>query len=154
MPRSDSSETYMRAVRPKPSPADLRAWFDGRCVRGLPVLVHEVSRRVWGLRLRRTEQGLALAFLLILPSAHYKGVGVRIASLRSWIPTPPILCLRFVGSLEIATQDSRPSGSLLLSRETLSFSTSCRFTSSPRRTVIEIFHQLPCRYAANPPPFI
>ena len=28
-----------------------------RCLRGLPVLGHEVSRRVWGLRLRRTEQG-------------------------------------------------------------------------------------------------
>src|SRR5215472_19262253 len=64
----------------------------------------------------------------MLPSAHYKGVGVRIASFRSWIPTPPILCLRFVGSLAVATQDSRPSGSLLLSRETLSFSTSCRFS--------------------------
>src|SRR5881394_3985355 len=24
-------------------------WFDGGCLRGLPVLVHEVSRRVWGL---------------------------------------------------------------------------------------------------------
>src|SRR5215813_1769581 len=43
------------------------------------------------------------------------------------IPTPPILCPRFVGSLTVATQDSRPSGSLLLSRETLSFSASCRF---------------------------
>src|SRR5215813_2904820 len=38
-----------------------------------------------------------------------------------------ILCPRFVGSLTVATQDSRPSGSLLLSRETLSFSASCRF---------------------------
>src|SRR5260370_2226283 len=28
-----------------------------RCLRGLPVLVYEVSRRVWGLRLRRTNQG-------------------------------------------------------------------------------------------------
>src|SRR5215469_8993627 len=36
MPRSDSSETYMRAVRPKPSPADLRP--------GLTAGVSEVSR--------------------------------------------------------------------------------------------------------------
>jgi hypothetical protein len=43
------------------------------------------------------------------------------------MPTPPILCLRFVGSLAVATQDSRPSRSLVLSRETLSFSASCRF---------------------------
>jgi hypothetical protein len=34
--------------------------MERRCLRGLPVLVHEVSRRVWGLRLRRTEQELAL----------------------------------------------------------------------------------------------
>ena len=56
------------------------AWFCRRCLRGLPVLVHEVSRRAWGLRLRRTEQQLALVLLLMLPSAHYKDVGVRISS--------------------------------------------------------------------------
>jgi len=48
----------------------------------------------------------------MLPSAHYKGVGVQIASFRSWIPSPPILCLRFAGSLTVAAQDSRPSGSV------------------------------------------
>src|SRR5262249_38344158 len=46
---------------------------------------------------------------------------------RSWIPTPPILCLHFVGSLTVATQDSRPSGSLVLTRKALSSSTPCRF---------------------------
>ena len=45
------------------------------------------------------RQELALALLLILPSAHYKGVGVRIYSFRSWIPTPPIPCLRFDATL-------------------------------------------------------
>jgi hypothetical protein len=50
----------------------------------------------------------------MLPSAHYKDVGVRIASFPSSIPTPPILCLRFTESLTVAAQDSRPSGSLLL----------------------------------------
>src|SRR5713101_3875307 len=78
-----------------------------RRLRGLPVLVHEVSRRVWGLRLRRTEQELALSRLFMLPSVHYKDVGVRIASFRSSIPTPPILCLRFAVSLAVAAQDSR-----------------------------------------------
>jgi len=38
-------------------------------LRGLPVLVHEVSRRVWGLRLRRTDRGLALSLTVISPSA-------------------------------------------------------------------------------------
>src|ERR1039457_6954456 len=104
------------------------AKFRGRHLRGLPVLVHEVSRRVWGVRLRRTEQELALSPLFMLPSAHYKDVGVRVASFRSLRPPPPILCLRFAVSLAVAAQDSRPSGSLLLSRKALSSSTSCRFS--------------------------
>src|SRR5580698_1402781 len=55
----------MRALRPKPSPAVLLL-VGSRCLRGLPVLVHEASRRVWGPRLRRTEQELAIS----LPPAH------------------------------------------------------------------------------------
>ncbi|HXM10963.1 MAG TPA: hypothetical protein VN946_13510 [Terriglobales bacterium] len=39
--------------------------------------MHEVSRRAWGLRLRRTKQQLALSLLLMLPSANIKDVGVR-----------------------------------------------------------------------------
>jgi len=83
MPLSDSSQTYMRAVWPKPSPAVLQLTrAAGVC---------EVSRFScmkflgvqWGLRLRRTEQELALSRLFMLPSAHYKDVGVRIASFRS-----------------------------------------------------------------------
>jgi len=38
-------------------------------------------------------------------------------------PTPPILYLRFTASLAVAVQDSRPSGSLLLSCKALSSST-------------------------------
>src|SRR5947207_1801969 len=59
-----------------------------RHLRGLPVLVHEVSRRVWGLRLRRTEHGLALSPLSMLPSAHLYRVGVRVVSFRSSIAHP------------------------------------------------------------------
>jgi len=36
-----------------------------------------------------------LSLLPMLPSAHYDDVGVRIASFRSSIPTPPIPCQRF-----------------------------------------------------------
>ena len=59
----------MRAVRPKPSPTDLLSvWTAG---------VSEVSRFscmkflgvLWGLRLGRTEQELALASLSMLPAA-------------------------------------------------------------------------------------
>jgi hypothetical protein len=54
----------------------------------LPVLVHEVSRRAWGLRLRRTEQELALSFPSVLPSAHFYRVGVRVVCFRSSIAHP------------------------------------------------------------------
>src|SRR5213080_4504761 len=103
--------------------------FRRRHLRGLPVLVHEVSRRVWGLRLRRTEQELALSPLSMLPSAHYKNVGVRIASFRSSIAHPaysPVyasLC-----TSRYPAQNSGPSGSLLLTRRTLPFPASCRFS--------------------------
>ncbi len=87
MPLSDSSETCIRAVRPKPSPVGPSA--DGR-PRGLPVLVQKVSRRVWGLRLRRTAQGLALTTLNHVAFRRTDGVGVLIAHFRSSIPSPPI----------------------------------------------------------------
>jgi hypothetical protein len=70
MPQCDSSVTYMRAVRPEPSPADLPSVGTAG--------VSEVSRFScmkfldvpWGLRPRRTEQELALTFPTVLPSAH------------------------------------------------------------------------------------
>ena len=80
----------------------------------------------WGLRPRRTEQKLALPLLSMLPSAHVNRVGVRVVSFRGSMATPPILYLRFAESLAVTAQDSRPSGSLLLSRTALSSSTSCR----------------------------
>src|SRR5439155_17112741 len=94
MPLSDSSQTCTRAVRPEPSPAvlpDVRR----RHLRGLPVLVYEVSRRAWGLRLRRTNKGsryrhcpCCLPHMLTASAS-----GLYIFTAQS--PTPPILCLRF-----------------------------------------------------------
>ena len=128
MPLSDSSMTCMRAVRPWPSPAVLPTI----CAAG----VFEVSRFScmkflgvhWGLRLRRTDQRLAISPLLMLPSAHINCVGVLIASFRSSIPSPPIplftlRCAPRGGT----TQNSGPSGSLLLSRRDSSSPTSYRF---------------------------
>ena len=83
MPLSDSSQTYMRAVWPKPSPAVLRLTFAaGVC---------EVSRfscmKFLGVSGVFDYAGpnveLALSSPFVLPSAHYKDVGVRIASFRS-----------------------------------------------------------------------
>src|SRR6516165_11488268 len=66
------------------------AVFHRRHLRGLPVLVHEVSRRAWGLRLRRTAWGLALSSPVMLPSVYAYDVGVLIAGFRSSIPSPPM----------------------------------------------------------------
>src|SRR5215469_1835864 len=66
-----------------------------RRLRGLPVLVQEVSRRVWGLRLRRTVPELALALRAIWPSACSDDVGVLRARFRSSIPSPPIPLFTF-----------------------------------------------------------
>src|SRR5450755_4842613 len=126
MPRCDSSQTCTRAVRPEPSPAVLSLRF--------ATGISEVSRFScmkfidvpWGLRPRQTEQKLALSLLSMLPSAHIYRVGVRVVSFRGSMATPPILYLRFAGSLAVAAQDSRPSGSLLLSCKALSSSASCR----------------------------
>ena len=126
MLQCDSSQTCTRAVRPEPSPADLQRVLAG---------VSEVSRFSclkflgvpWGLRPRRTERKLAMSLLSMLPSAHINRVGARIVCFRGSIPTPPILYLRFAGSLTVAAQDSRPSGSLLLSCKDSSSSASGRF---------------------------
>jgi len=64
----------------------------------------------------------------MLPSAHINRVGVRIVCFRGSMATPPILYLRFAGSLAVSAQDSRPSGSLLLSCKALSSSPSCRLS--------------------------
>ena len=139
MLQCDSSQTCTRAVRPEPSPADLQRVLAG---------VSEVSRFSclkflgvpWGLRPRRTGPELALTFLSVLPSAHFYRVGVRIVCFRGSMATPPILYLRFAGSLAVAAQDSRPSGSLLLSCKTLSSSPSCRFIPAHKNP-----HLLQCR---------
>jgi hypothetical protein len=128
IPLSDSSGTYTRAVRPEPSPTDLLSgWTAG---------VSEVSRFscrkfvgvFWGLRLRRTDRGLAVSPPFLLPSAHYKNVGVRISSFRSSIaqPTyPPVYASPCTS--RYPTQNSGPSGSLVLSRRVSSTPASYRF---------------------------
>ena len=48
------------------------------------------SRRVWGLRLRRTERRLAIAPPARVAFRQCKSVGVLFASFRSSIPSPPV----------------------------------------------------------------
>ena len=89
MPLSDSSGTFRRALRPKPSPAVLLV-LPSRRLRDLPVLVHQASRRVWGLRLRRTKAGTRDVAPDHVAFRQCKSVGVLIASFRSSIPSPPL----------------------------------------------------------------
>jgi hypothetical protein len=96
MPLSDSSQTYMRAVWPKPSPADLRL--------GSPAGVSEVSRfscmkflgLQWGLRLRQTEQGLALSLPFMLPAAITRASASGLHLFEAQYPPRLFPCLRFV----------------------------------------------------------
>src|ERR1700722_5531451 len=73
--RSDSSKSFMRAVRLLPLPARTAPLVAASRWPGLPVLVHAVSQRARGLRLRRTGQLLALSPLVVLrsPSIHRVG---------------------------------------------------------------------------------
>ena len=61
-----------------------------RHLRGLPVPVQEVSRRVWGLRLRRTGPRARAIAPGHVAFRYSDSVGVLIAHFRSSIPSPPI----------------------------------------------------------------
>ena len=62
----------------------------GRHLRGLPVLVHEVSRRAWGLRLRRADRAARVIAPGHVAFRQCDSVGALIATFRSSIPSPPI----------------------------------------------------------------
>ena len=91
----------MRAVRPKPSPADLPSVGTAS--------VFEVSRFscmkflgvLWGLRLRQTEQELALASLSMLPSAITRASASRLHLFGAQYPPHLFPCLRFAVHLAV-----------------------------------------------------
>src|SRR5437762_13550411 len=70
-----------------------------RHLRGLPVLVHGVSKRAWGLRLRRTDVELACAFPAVLPSALSTASASRSFFFEARYPARLCPCLRFAGHL-------------------------------------------------------
>ena len=135
MPPSDSSATFMRALRPKPSPAVLLL-VGSRRLRGLPVLVHEASRRVWGLRLRRTEQELAISLppCCLPPLRKRQRPDCQFSELNTQPTCTPVYASPHTS--RCATQNSGPSGSLLLSRRTLVFPASCRFIPAHRNGLL------------------
>ena len=125
VPLSDSSETCTRVVRPKPSPAGPDQ--SGR-PRGLPVLVSEVSRRAGGLRLRRAVRDArvyASRPCCLPPSQGRRRPDCAFSKLH----TPPTYSSVYASlcTSRCPAQNSRPSGSLFLSRKALSSSASDRF---------------------------
>src|SRR6266576_628060 len=127
MPVSDSSQTYTRAVWPRPSPAVLQLRFAAgisevsrfSCMKLLGVPgVFDYAGLNTDSRYRPCSCCLPRMF-----TASASGLYVFAA------PSPPRLypCLRFTVSLAVAAQDSGPSGSLVLSRKNFAFSTSYRF---------------------------
>src|SRR5882672_10496414 len=98
-----------------------------RRIRGLPVLVHEASRRVWGLRLRRTDKGLAIPPppCCLPPSQKRRRPDCIFSELNTQPACTPVYASPYTS--RCTTQNSGPTGSLLLSRRTLPFPASCRF---------------------------
>ena len=111
-----------------------------RHLRGLPVLVRGMSRRAWGLRLRRAAQQLALSLLFVWPSAQSqrRHPDCKFSKLDTQPICPPVYAS--LGASRRPAQNSGPSGSLLLSRKALSSSIPCRVYPGAR------FESLrPCR---------
>ena len=122
----DSSEAYMRAVRPQPSPAG-------------PPLFWRTSRRSPGSRAyscsaclgstttrdhspARVNVGVCVAFPIRKQGRH---PDLRFSELNTQ-PTDPSVYASTAAS-RLPPQDSRPGGSLLLSCKALASSTACRF---------------------------
>jgi hypothetical protein len=72
-------------------PASYYVWHSG----GLPVLVHEVSQRARGLRLRGSRQRLAISPLPVLPSSVAKESAYPIEIFEAQYPAHRCRCLRF-----------------------------------------------------------
>src|SRR5438874_8246305 len=127
MPLSDSSRTCMRAVWPKPSPAVLRLTFAAgvcevsrfSCMKFLGVSgVFDYAGLSRSSRYRACSCCLPRITKTSASGLHLFGAEYppRLSSVYASLCTS-----------RYPAQDSRPSGSLLLSRKELSSSASCRF---------------------------
>ena len=141
MPQCDSSVTCMRAVRPKPSLADLPSVETAG--------VSEVSRfscmkflgvpgvfDYAGLN-RNSRYRSRTCCLPRMLTASASGLYIFAAQ----CPTPPMLYLRFTASLAVAAQDSRPSGSLSGRRRRARALASVRRSNCPYTFRVGSFHE-------------
>ena len=100
-----------------------------RCLRGLPVLVHEVSRRAMGSSTTPDRTGtraiapVHVAFRALQRRRRPDCIFSELNAHPAYSPVYASPC-----TSRCPTQNSGSSGSLLLSREKFSFSASCRFS--------------------------
>src|SRR5215471_18552533 len=138
MPLSDSSGTCTRAVRLWPSPAGLPS----SCPAGIPEVSRFSCLKFLGVRGVFDYAGpagrLAISFPSHVAFRVMESVGTLIASFRSSMSLPTYTSVyASPDTSRCPTQNSRPSGSLLLSREAFPTSASDRFIPahpSPLRT--------------------
>jgi len=127
MPLSDSSGTCTRVVRPRPSPAGLLA----SCPAGIPEVSRFSCLKFLGVQGSSTTQGWRESRTIVSRHVAFrrlKGVGTLIGCFRSSIALPTYTSVyASLGTSRCPVQNSRPSGSLLLSRKALSSSASDRF---------------------------
>jgi hypothetical protein len=114
-----------------PGPARHFLWRHG----GLPVLVHKVSQRARGLRLRGTRRRLALSPPPVWPASFVTESASRFAfSKLNTRPTDAAVYASRAASRRPAQNSRSGWNRYLLSCETLSFPTSCRFIPAHHKT--------------------
>jgi len=156
MARSDSSPPCMPGVRLSPFPAGLPVLLaanDEVSFLDNDVLVHVVSQRAWGLRLRgisaRTREFSALAGVAF-PFCPQGRHPVLSFSKLDTQPTDTFVYASTAASRR-PPQNSRPGGSLLLSCRTLAFPTTCRFIPARGQPDLPPFHKLETEHERSVP---
>jgi hypothetical protein len=126
MPLSDSSGTFMRILRPKPSPAVL-LMVGSRRLRGLPVLVMKLPgvSGVYDYAGPDRNSRYRSRPCCLPPMQKRQRPDCIFSELNTQPTCTPVYASPHTS--RCATPNSRPSGSLLLSRRTLAFPASCRF---------------------------
>src|SRR5215471_15775169 len=105
------------------------AWLSRRCLRGLPVLVHEVSRRAVGSSTTPGQTGtraIAPVYVAFRALQRRRRPDCIFSELNTHPTYSPVYASPCTS--RCPAQNSGPSRSLVLSRKNFAFSASCRFS--------------------------
>src|SRR5262252_1247696 len=105
------------------------AWLSRRCLRGLPVLVHEVSRRAVGSSTTPGQTGtraIAPVYVAFRALQRRRRPDCIFSELNTHPAYSPVYASPCTS--RCPAQNSGPSRSLVLSRKNFAFSASCRFS--------------------------